>query len=85
MALRRTLHRLWSLIGPLPVTREQAVAIAMAEFARSGRGSDGQLSVRRCRLTWIVVWRTPGMKGGAALVEVDGQTGQVLRVWAGGR
>ena len=85
MALRRIVHCLRVLLGPLPVTRSEAQAIAMAEFERMGLGDEGQVNVSRWKQTWTVVWRPRNMMAGTAVVKVDGRTGEVLLVRAGGR
>lgn len=80
MARRRILARLWELIGPPRVTRAEAVAIAMAEFERIGRGPGERLSISRWLGTWTVVINPPNVRGGRAAVDIDCHTGEVRGV-----
>jgi hypothetical protein len=65
-------------VPPPTVTREQALAVARAEFERRGGGSAESPRVEE-RLRSYIVWRYSG-SGGNTGVEVDIHTGAVLRV-----
>lgn len=81
MARRRILARLWELIGPPRVTRAEAVAIAMAEFERIGRGPGERLSISRWLGTWTVVINPPSVRGGAGRRSTSTATRARYAAW----
>ncbi len=71
------------------ISSEQAKLIIEAEIGRQGWGRFDHRTYQRVRLKtggkWLCRGFVSGIRGGVMVIEIDGQTGEVLRASAGGR